>query len=132
MMRLHKISKNCVLLKSQKLEVDTSLEDWSAFIVSLVESGVRMFQEGLEGDSEVRVLELLTQLVSELLDAVLFKLAIQLLLPPLRHAKHVVRTNLPGVLPVVLGTLKDVLAHEVDSLCVLHHCITLISLVCRR
>ena len=76
-MRLHKISKNCVLQKSQKLEVDTSLEDWSAFIVSLVESGVRMFQECLERDSEVRVLELLTQFVTELLDAVLFKLAVQ-------------------------------------------------------
>ena len=90
-----------------------------------------MFQERLEGNSQVRVVVLLTQFVSELLDTVLFKLAIQLPLPPLRHANHVVRANFPGVLPVVLGALKDLLAHEVDSLRVLHHHVALIGFVRR-
>ena len=51
---------------------------WS--VSSLLESGVVGLEEGLESDAHVLVFVLLAQLVTQLLDAVLFKLSVHLLL----------------------------------------------------
>ena len=53
------------------------------------------------------------QVISEVFDAALLKLGIQLLLSTRSHAENLVRVDLLSFLPEVLGTFEDLLADEV-------------------
>ena len=99
---------------------------------SLFKPGVFSLKERLESNTHVLIFILLTKFVTELLDALLFELFIELLLLALTHAQHVVRVDLLGLLPEVACFFQNMSPDEVDCLAMLHHKVTFVVLLVVR
>jgi hypothetical protein len=71
---------------------------------SLLKSRVISLQESFEGDAHVLVFELLSKLVTQLLNAVVFERSVEMSLLLCGHAQHHVRVNVLCLLPEVLSS----------------------------
>ena len=88
---------------------------------SLVQPRVVAFEERLEGDAHVLVLDLFSELEAEPLDAVALKCRVDILLLDARDTDGVVGVHLLALLPEVLRLLNDVASEEKHGLAVLYH-----------
>ena len=99
---------------------------------SLLKPGVVSLKERLESNAHVLIFILLTELVTEVLDAQFFELFIELFLLALTHAQHVVSVDLLGLLPEVACFFQNVSPDEVDCLAMLHHKVAFVVLLVAR
>ena len=112
--------------------IPTTITSLSGAARSLLKPGVVSLKERLESNAHVLIFILLTELVTEVLDAQFFELFIELLLLALTHAQHVVGVDLLGLLPEVACFFQNVSPDEVDCLAVLHHQVALVVLLVAR
>ena len=99
---------------------------------SLLKPRVFSLKERLESNAHVLIFILLTELVTEIPDALFFELFIELLLLALTHAQHVVSVDLLGLLPEVACFFQNVSPDEVDCLAMLHHKVAFVVLLVAR
>lgn len=112
--------------------IPTTITSLSGATRSLLKPGVVSLKERLESNAHVLIFILLTELVTEVLDAQFFELFIELFLLALTHAQHVVSVDLFGLLPEVACFFQNVSPDEVDCLAVLHHQVALVVLLVAR
>ena len=112
--------------------IPTTITSLSGAARSLLKPGVVSLKERLESNTHVLIFILLTELVTEVLDAQFFELFIELFLLALTHAQHVVSVDLFGLLPEVACFFQNVSPDEVDCLAVLHHQVALVVLLVAR
>ena len=112
--------------------IPTTITSLSGATRSLLKPGVVSLKERLESNAHVLIFILLTELVTEVLDAQFFELFIELFLLALTHAQHVVSVDLLGLLPEVACFFQNVSPDEVDCLAVLHHQVALVVLLVAR
>ena len=112
--------------------IPTTITSLSGATRSLLKPGVVSLKERLESNAHVLIFILLTELVTEVLDAQFFELFIELFLLALTHAQHVVSVDLLGLLPEVACFFQNVSPDEVDCLAVLHHQVALVVLLIAR
>ena len=112
--------------------IPTTITSLSGAARSLLKPGVVSLKERLESNAHVLIFILLTELVTEVLDAQFFELFIELFLLALTHAQHVVSVDLFGLLPEVACFFQNVSPDEVDCLAVLHHQVALVVLLVAR
>ena len=98
-------------------------------LLSLFEARVFRFKEGLESDTHILVLILLTKLKSLVADEALLEPGIKLFLLALGHSEDIVGGNLLDTLEEVLCPLQDLFSDHVDRLVMLDQQASLESLV---